>query len=165
MFIINLFFYIWMDLYGSMPLKKLFLTGVFLYAAGIAGAQNISMEETLAYINGKLSGNYTVEVKRGVLLVASFKDEKKMMDETIGVTDLTAKVDYAEDEKALIMKCADGDKCVQREEYLVKKKNYFSRLKIVPPQDERSVKGLQSAFLHLIRLVQDDKYKSAIPFE
>jgi hypothetical protein len=123
------------------------------------------MEETLAYINGKLTGKYVIDVKKGLLLLTSYKEEMKMMEETILITDLNPEVIYSDEEKALIIKCIDGDKCIERKEYLVEKKNYFSRLKIVTPEDDKSVKGLQKAFLHLLRLVQEPKYKSTETFE
>lgn len=128
-------------------------------------SQNISMEETLSYINRKLIGSYQIDVKRGLLLLTSYKGNSKMMEEIILVTDLKPEVIYSEEEKAIIIKCTDADKCIERKEYLVEKKNYFSRLKIVTPEDEKTVKGLQKAFLHLLRLVQEPKYKSAESFE
>ncbi len=143
-----------------MNLKNLFLLVVFAHLSLSSIGQNISMEETLAYINGKLKGKYSVDVKKGLLLLTSYKDEVKMMDETSLITDLNPVIIYSVEEKSLILKCADGDKCVQREQYLVKEKNYISRIKIVTPEDEKSVKGLQNAFLHLIKLVQEPKYKS-----
>ncbi|MCG3164970.1 MAG: hypothetical protein POELPBGB_00730 [Bacteroidia bacterium] len=145
--------------------KKSFLFCIFFLVSAISVAQNISMEETLAYINGKLSSKYEIDVKRGLLLLTSYKDNMKMMDETILITDLNPEVVYSEEEKAIIIKCNEGDKCVERKEHLVEKKNYFSRLKIVTPEDEKSVKGLQKAFLHLLRLVQEPKYKSTETFE
>ena len=123
------------------------------------------MEETLTYINSKLKGKYTIDVKKGLLLLTSYKEEVKMMEETLLITDLNPDVIYSDEEKALIVKCNDADKCIERKEYLVEKKNYFSRLKIVTPDDDNSVKGLQKAFLHLIKIVQIPKYKSAEPFE
>lgn len=128
-------------------------------------AQNISMEETLAYINAKLDGKYSFDVKRGLLLVSSYKDGMKMMDEKILITDLNPEVEFFENEKALIIKCAGGEKCVEREEYFVKKKNYFTRINIATPEGEKSVKGLQNAFLHIIKLVQFPKYMNDAPFE
>lgn len=148
-----------------MNLKNLFLLVVFAHSSLCSLAQNISMEETLSYINGKLKGKYSVDVKKGLLLLTSYKDEVKMMDETSLITDLNPVIIYSVEEKSLILKCVDGDKCVQREQYLVKEKNYISRIKIVTPEDEKSVKGLQKAFLHLVKLVQEPKYKSAEPFE
>lgn len=148
-----------------MVLKNSFLCCCFSLLSVVSFAQNISMEETLAYINGKLSGKYVIDVKRGLLLLTSYKENMKMMEETILITDLKPEVTFSEEEKAIIIKCTDGDKCLERKEYLVEKKNYFSRLKIVTPEDERSVKGLQKAFLHLLRLVQEPKYKSTESFE
>lgn len=123
------------------------------------------MEATLSYINNKLKGKYDIDVKNGLLLLTSYKDNVKMMDETSQITDLKPEVIYSEEEKSLLLKCADGDKCVKREQYLVKEKNYISRIKVVTPEDAKSVKGLQNAFLHLIKLAQNPKYKNAEPFE
>lgn len=148
-----------------MFLKKKTLCFLFSFYTISSFAQNISMEETLTYINSKLKDKYTMDVKQGLLLLTSYKDNVKMMEETVLITDLNPDVIYSQDEKSLITKCADGDKCIERKEYLVEKKNYFSRLKIVTPDDYNSVKGLQKAFLHLIKTVQIPKYKSAEPFE
>ncbi len=148
-----------------MMLKNSFLCWCFFLFSSVLFGQNISMEETLSYINGKLSGKYDIEVKRGLLLLTSYKDNMKMMEETTLITDLKPEVIYSEEEKAIIIKCSDGDKCIERKEYLVEKKNYFSRLKIVTPEDEKSVKGIQKAFLHLLRLVNEPKYKSSESFE
>lgn len=122
------------------------------------------MEETLTYINGKLKGSYIIDVKRGVLKITSFKGEMKMMDASVLITDLKPEVIYSEEENGLIFRCIDGDKCVERIEYLVEKKNYFSRV-IVNPPDDKSVQGLQKAFQHMVKLVYDPKYKNAEPFE
>lgn len=149
----------------TMHLKNLFLLVVFAHLSISSLAQNISMEETLAYINGKLKGKYSIDVKKGLLLLTSYKDDVKMMEETSLINDLNPVIIYSVEEKSLILKCADGDKCVQREQYLVKEKNYISRIKIVTPEDEKSVKGLQKAFLHLVKLVEEPKYKSVEPFE
>ncbi len=154
-----------MDLQKPMFLKNTFFCCCFFLLSAVSFAQNISMEETLAYINGKLTGKYVIDVKKGLLLLTSYKEEMKMMEETILITDLNPEVIYSDEEKALIIKCIDGDKCIERKEYLVEKKNYFSRLKIVTPEDDKSVKGLQKAFLHLLRLVQEPKYKSTETFE
>jgi len=148
-----------------MFLKKIVLFTFFIQLSVLTFAQNISMGESLAYINTKLAGKYTIDVKNGLLLLTSYKDKMKMMDEIILITDLNPDVIYSDEEKSIIIKCRDGDKCIERKEYLVEKKNYFSRLKIVTPEDAKSVKGLQNAFLHLIKLVQQPKYKSTEPFE
>lgn len=123
------------------------------------------MEETLAYINKKLEGHYVIDIKKGLLLLTSFHEGRKMMEETIQITDLIPEVNYSEQEKAIIIKCADGDKCVQQKEFLIGKKNYFSRVKIVPPDDEKSIKGLQKAFLHALKIVHFPKYKNSEQFE
>ncbi len=154
-----------MDFTSLMTVKKFLLLFCFLHFISAAHAQNITMEETLAYINGKLKDTYTIDVKKGLLLVASFKEGMKLMDETILITDLNPAVIYSEEEKSLILKCKDGDKCVERKGYLVEKKNYFSRVKIVTPPDDKSIKGLQKAFLHMLKLVHEPKYKNAEPFE
>lgn len=148
-----------------MLFKNLCFSVLFAQSYLFSSAQSITMEETLTYINNKLSGKYIIEVKKGLLFLSSFKEEVKMMDETAQITDLIPDVIYSEEEQSLIIKCADGDKCVQREQYLVKEKNYLSRIKIATPLDEKAVKGLQKAFLHLIKLVYDPKYKNAEPFE
>jgi hypothetical protein len=148
-----------------MFLKKTIICFVFALYSVISFSQNISIEETLTYINGKLTGKYILDVKKGLLLVTSYKEDMKMMDETLLITDLNPDVIYSQEENALIIKCADADKCIERKEYLVKKKNYFSRLKIVTPEDDKTVKGLQKAFLHMIKLVQEPKYKNAELFE
>ena len=62
----------------TMNLKNLFLLVVFAHLSLSSIGQNISMEETLAYINGKLKGKYSVDVKKGLLLLTSYKDELKM---------------------------------------------------------------------------------------
>jgi len=148
-----------------MAAKKIILLFCLSHFITFADAQNITMEQTLAYINGKLENSYTIDVKKGLLLVTSYKEGVKMMDETSLITDLNPDVIYSEEEKSLILKCVDRDKCVQREQYLVKEKNYISRIKIVTPPDDISVKGLQKAFLHLLKLIQEPKYKNAEPFE
>jgi hypothetical protein len=148
-----------------MSVKNIFLFLVIVQSSFFSVAQNISMEETLAYINGKLTDKYIIDVKKGLLLVTSYKDKTKMMDEISLITDLNPEIIYSEEEKSLIIKCVDGDKCVERKQYLVKEKNYISRIKIVTPEDNLSVKGLQKAFIHALKLVQNPKYKNAEPFE
>lgn len=145
--------------------KTFFLSSVLTFISMISLSQNITMNQTLTYINSKLQGNFLIDVRNGNLLLDAIENGEVIKKETILITDLNPEVEYSEKEKALILKCAGGDDCVERKEMFIKKKSYFSRVKIVLPDDETTKKGLQKALLHMIKLVYYPKYENSEPFE
>ena len=77
----------------------------------------------------------------------------------------TAKIYYSEEEKAIILKCYGNEKLVMRRIYEANIKRTYSRINIQYDTDSISTSGVVNAFNHLIRLVQDENYKSDKAFE
>ena len=143
----------------------LFLMLNALPSDSFAQKDNISVDETLAYINGKLNGNYVLKNKMGELEIKVFKDGKLSRVDYVALEDLNPEnVYYSDDEKAIIVRCT-GTNCVQRKTVMPVTKGQFSRINFVGEFDKKTQTGLFNAFEHLIRMFQDRKYKSNKPFE
>ncbi|GAB4287682.1 MAG: hypothetical protein Kow0068_13470 [Marinilabiliales bacterium] len=124
------------------------------------------MDQTIDYINKKLNGETKVDTKKNLLIVEFYKDGNLIRQDEIGFEDIAPEnITYNYDEKAIIIKCMNNEKCVFRKLYKEKIKRYYSRINIPFESDEKSINGLKKALKHLVRLAQDDSYKSDEPFE
>lgn len=126
---------------------------------------NISAEETVAYINGKVQGIAQLKINRGQLVVEFFRNGKVNRVDRVPVEALNPDdVDYLADEKAIVVRCI-AQECIQRKVEQPKTIGNFSRLSFTGDFDEKTQKGLIKAFEHLILLFRDNKYKNNTPFE
>lgn len=132
-----------------------------------ASCQEITMEQTLTYINEKLEGKATVEIERGAIIYKSFKDGEAFREDKVSIKDINAEgIHYDTTEKAVIISCKKGkEQCVDRRLYVTKKRKFYSRLNIIVEQENSSGNAMAKAFKHASMLVLDSKYKSSEPFE
>jgi hypothetical protein len=130
-------------------------------------ADTISMEETLAYISGKLGAKCSLAVVKGSLIVKFYDTEGLFREDKVDLRDIDeTAIRYAEDEKAVILPCNKGqEECVDRRLIRDKKRKFYSRLNFIWEGDKKSGNGLAKAFIHMTRLVKDSKYTSSTPFE
>lgn len=126
---------------------------------------NISSEETINYINGKLKGIAQLTNERGTLVIEFFKNEKVNRVDRVPIVKLNPdNVEYIADEKALVLRCI-ADECIDRRIEIPKTKGYFSRISFAGDFDGKSQKGLVKAFEHLIMIYREKKYRNNTPFE
>ena len=146
--------------------KYILLCFIVLQFITTVNAQKITMEQTLEYINKNVGDKCTVEIKKQ-LIVKFYKNGEIYRQDKVYIEDLDSyAVVYLHDEKAVILKCKEGiEECIERRLYVNKIKRAYSRLSIIVNSDEKAGKGLEKAFIHLIKLVQEPRYKSSEPFE
>ena len=151
-------------------MKNRIFTTIFLtfWLIGFtSNAQNITMEKTLDYINQKLAGKYTVDVKKGNLHLECFEKGKIVRKDDIELMAINAEeVIYLEKEKQIVLKCRfDQAECIDRVLPEAGKKTQVSRTAIAVEPDGRTEKGLVNAFIHMTKLIQYKKYSREEWFE
>jgi hypothetical protein len=151
-------------------LPKLFLGGllftVFLLRCPVVIAQeNISIQQTLDYINNKFNNNVVVSINYGVIIATYNEGGNKYREDQCNIKDLDAdKVVYNPKTKMLLLNCkSPTQKCITRE--FLEKRLYYNRISFELNASGKTIDGLVHAFKHLIRSVNEKNYKSAEPFE
>jgi len=129
-------------------------------------AQEISMEETLAYINRKLAGGSVVDVERGVIIAKYNQGGQLYREDQVlcKALDLSS-MGYDSNEKVFYINCTGSAKCVDRQLFVRKIQRDYARLSFPVNLDSKGVEGFKKAFAHMIKLVNEPKYKSSEPFE
>ncbi|HMT27976.1 MAG TPA: hypothetical protein PKD91_01725, partial [Bacteroidia bacterium] len=79
-------------------------------------AQDISMEQTLAYINGKLGNGYSIDVLHGVI-VAKFSEGVEVFreDQVLCKSLDLSSMRYDSEQKLFSINCNGSSKCVDRQ--------------------------------------------------
>ena len=123
------------------------------------------MEQTVAYINQKFGGSYSIEVNYGSLVAIYQESGQKYREDQVIIKDLAPeKVIYNSSTKMLLINCkTPANKCVTRE--FLDKRLYYNRMSFVINAGGKTADGLIKAFQHLIRLVNERGYKSSEPFD
>ncbi len=129
-------------------------------------SQDITMEQTLAYINGKLGEGYVIDVNRGVI-VARFSEGTEIFreDQVLYKSLDLASMKYDDTQRLFIINCKGTTKCVDRQLFIRKEQRDYSRISFPVTLDASGVAGMKKAFTHMIRLIEDVKYKNSEPFE
>ncbi len=127
--------------------------------------ENITVQQTLDYINSKFNGKYVVSINYGVLIATYFDGETKYREDQAPVKDLSADHVYFNSKTGmLLVNCTNPQKkCVTRE--FLGKRLFYSRISFPINYPSKTTDGLVKAFQHLIRLINEKNYKSAEPFE
>ena len=142
--------------------------GVTLSICAVTGsmAQEITMEQTLEYIKGKLGAGYEIDVNHGVI-VTKFSEgtepyrEDQVLYKTLDLTSMR----YDASLRLFIINCKGGTKCVDRQLYVRKIQRDYARLSLPVTLDTKGIEGMKNAFTHMMRLIEDPKYSSTTPFE
>ena len=152
--------------YSKKNACKILIFLIFIINSSFAQTrETISVEETLKYINTKLSGLVTVADNRGELIVKFYENGNLNRTDKVPIEDLNAQaIDYLADEKAIVLKCIHKD-CIDRRLVTPKLHSQFSRISISGNFDSKTQSGLIKAFEHLLLTFQDPKYKNLTPFE
>ncbi|MEP7169007.1 MAG: hypothetical protein ABI855_06505 [Bacteroidota bacterium] len=131
-------------------------------------SQDITMQQTLNYINGKFAGKCSLDVSKGVLMAVYQTNGQNVREDNVGVNYLdTNNMKYDAEYNIFSINCkgAPSKKCVTRDLYVRKESHDYARISWEVYLDEKGTNGLKKAFKHLIRLVLDSKYKSSDTFE
>lgn len=130
-------------------------------------AQEITMEETVSYINNKLGGSNTIEVLRGEIIASYLENGEPYREDQVAIQDLdSTQIKYLPDQGLFVINCiATQKKCVTRNLFKVRETKTYGRLSFPVNLNNASANGMKNAFLHMIRLVMIRKYKSTTPFE
>lgn len=148
-------------------IEKIFLTFLFLLILSFPlMAQNITMEETLEYLNRKLQPVCGVTVDRGIL-VARYYDQGVLVREDqlfCKSIDLST-MGYDSKNRLFIINCSNNAKCVDRQLIIRKIQRDYHRISFPVTLDAKGTEGMKRAFTHMVRLVLDTKYQNDEPFE
>ena len=167
----------------------LFLSCLISQISYFSHAQNskqkeITMEQTLEYLNKKLGKDFTIELEidhienhRSPMIISFYKNGAvyKIDKVYLEVLDFN-KVVFSEEEKMLILYCKSAeelggklkklkDGCVDREILDKKTRGKYGRINLDVGMDKKKIASLKKAFTHLIKLDQDEEYSSSVPFE
>jgi len=151
-------------------IKALFSVFILTFILSVSSvkAQNITLDQTLTYINGKFGKKCSVDVKKGNL-TANFYDEqgKLFRKDKVSTEELNpSSVKYMEEEKMLIITCkAHKSECVHRTMIEKDYSRMYNRISFVYEGDQKSFQGLENAFTHLLRLMHESGYSNDEPFE
>ncbi len=147
-------------------LRIIAIVVTFLCFRPTVNAQEITMEQTLTYINGKIGPIGNIDVIRGVI-IAKFTEgidiyrEDQVLCKSLDLNSMG----YDATQKVFYINCNGTSKCVDRQLFMKKIQRDYARLSFPASLDPKSVAGMKKAFTHMIKLVLDPKYKSSEPFE
>lgn len=132
----------------------------------IAIGQDITMEQTLAYINNKLKPTSELTVDRGILVSRYFQNDQIVREDQAMCKDLDlTSIDYDASSGIFAINCKSGSKCVDRQMFIRRIQRDYGRISFPVKLDSKSANGMKKAFSHMLNLVLDPKYKSSEPFE
>jgi len=143
------------------------LSILMLLLAKLSQSQSIPMGKTITYINEKLNGKYTVDVKKGYLILECFSQGKLTRRDHIELIAIEVEnITFVEKERQIILKCKfDQAECIERILPEVGKKTQVSRTAITIEPDGKIEQGLLKAFTHLVKMIQFKNYKNEEWFE
>ncbi len=129
-------------------------------------SQAITMQQTLDYIRQKLGKSIEIEVAGGYLSARFLDGETIYREDQVKCTELNiASIQYDKESRLLWIDCGAKADCVDRQLVVRKIDRQYGRISFPVDLDAKSAEGLKNAFAHMIRLVQNPKYKSETPFE
>jgi len=142
------------------------LLNVLLFRVNEVKAQDITMEETLSYINGKFGSICQLDVLRGVLIARYFEGSEVFREDQVLCKSLNlSSMNYDKELRMFTVDCSGTTKCVDRQLFVRKIQRDYNRISFPVTLDARAEAGMKKAFTHMISLVLDPKYKSSDPFE
>ena len=150
------------SLYMLFKYKHLFVFvffSVFFFSGNIQ-AQQISIDETINFINRILGDDVKLENKKG-LTVSFYKNGEIYRRDIVGLEDLDPEtIKYSEEEKYISIHCySAAEGCVDRKLFESKIRRGYKRITFPADVDESRQKLLIGAFDHLIRLYSDPDYE------
>ena len=147
--------------------KKIASFIIFFVLAEKSQGQEITMEQTVAYINGKLGGSNTIEVVHGELVATFLENGQPYREDQVAIQDLDSnEVKYIGNQGLFVVNCKGTQKkCVTRNLFMLRETKTYGRISFPVNLNPAAATGLKNAFLHMIRLVMIRKYESSTPFD
>ncbi|HKR03237.1 MAG TPA: hypothetical protein VJY62_01270 [Bacteroidia bacterium] len=148
--------------------KKWIFSFLATFLAFQSFSQEVTMQQTLDYINGKFAGKCSIDVSKGVLISVYQSGGQNVREDQVGMNYLdinSMKYDKEYNIFSINCKGAPSKKCVTRDLFVRKESNEYARVSWEVYLDEKGVNGMKKAMTHMIKLVLDSKYKSSEPFE
>lgn len=147
-------------------IRFLVILNFMLFVDQKAGAQDISMEQTLTYVNGKFGAVCQIDILRGVLIAKYFDGSEIFREDQVLCKSLNLNsMNYDKELRMLTIDCNGTTKCVDRQLFVRKIQRDYNRISFPVTLDSKSEAGMKKAFNHMFNLVSDPKYKSDEPFE
>ena len=132
---------------------------------GISFSQEITVEQSVEYINNKLKPYSELTVDRGILASRYFNNGVLVREDQVMCKDLElSSMRYDSDYGLLTIDCKKS-KCVDRQMFVRKIQRDYSRISFPVGPDPKGHQGLQNAISHLVKLVTIPNYQSSTPFE
>jgi uncharacterized membrane protein len=129
-------------------------------------SQPITMQQTLDYIRQKLGSDIEIEVVGGYLSARFHEGGAIYREDQVKCADLNiTTIQYDKEARLLVIECGAKADCVDRQLVVRKIDRQYGRISFPVDLDAKSAEGMKNAFAHMIRLVQNPKYKSETPFE
>jgi hypothetical protein len=156
---------------GKFFLGRIIVTFFFIVFSFKSFSQEITMQQTLDYVNQKLGGRCSVDVSKGVIISVYQVNGKNVREDQVNISDLDiGSIKYNAQESIFSINCkgSPGKKCVSRELWTIGPSSVYrpyARISWEAYLDEKGAEGMKKAFTHMIRSVIDPKYKSSEPFE
>lgn len=148
------------------------LLGFLLFLISYSSfAQEITMQQTLDYINGKLAGRCSVDVSKGVIIAVYEVKGELVREDQVAVYDLDlASMKYDTENSIFFINCkgSPAKKCVNRQLFKLGPSEIYrpyARISWEAYLDEKGATGMKKAFTHMILLITEKKYKSSEQFE
>ncbi len=151
-----------MNAFLKMCMVFLILTGSVITVS----AQEITMEETLAYINKKFGQTCQIDVLRGVLTARYFDGPEVIREDQVLCKSLNlSSMYYDKGSRIFAIDCTGNSKCVDRQLFVRKIQRDYNRISFPVVLDPKGEQAMKKAMTHMIRLVLEPKYSSSEPFE
>ena len=126
---------------------SLLLLFLFVSTARMLPAQNISMEETLKYINRKLGGSSTIDVVRGIIIAKYNKNGELIREDQVLCKSLDINsMNYDNKNRIFSINCNNKSDCVDRQIYHRRIQRDYKRLSFPVSLDEKGIQGMKKAF-------------------
>lgn len=147
--------------------KIWFMTAICLQFASLSYSQRPNKAETIDFLNKKLGPSCVITAKGGdIITTYSDKAGEKIREDRVAFGYLDTIIKYDPKEQMLYIPTIKGcETCVTRKLYQQKIKKYYSRLAFVFDGNEKEVKSVKKALLHLIRIGSQYRYHNEITLE
>jgi hypothetical protein len=145
---------------------KSLLTCCCLIVASAAFGQSPDMKSTLDFVNQTLGNSFEVSVEKGFLNVKFFDGGDLFREDNAACKDLDPKkITYNATDKVFSVNCLTGRDCVIRVYHIREIRRDYGRISFARELSASEVEKLTLAFSHMIKMVNDPKYKDTIALD
>ena len=144
----------------------LFYFSILLGISSFSNAQKPTFENTLAYINKKVGPNAKVEIRKGNIYAKYYKSGKQVREDQVYLPELEIeRAGYDSDFTLFYIPCIRSvENCVRRS-FANGDLIEYPRITFIVENNEKTLKGLRSAFLHIQKMLVQKGYAEEITLE